>query len=68
MSADQEKTPEKGPRKFLFPSHQSHLLTLAKMCQDNKGSILQNSISAQNFSENFSSSNSGPTPAQKQHM
>ena len=24
-----------GPRKFTFPSHQSHMLTLAKMCQDN---------------------------------
>merc|ERR1719150_3616190 len=26
---------EEGPRKFTFPSHQSHMLTLAKMCQDN---------------------------------
>ena len=24
-----------GPRKFTFPSHQLHMLTLAKMCQDN---------------------------------
>jgi len=27
---------EQGPRKFTFPSHQSHLLGLAKMCQANK--------------------------------
>ena len=26
----------KGPRKFTFPSHQSHMLGLAKMCQANK--------------------------------
>lgn len=25
-----------GPRKFEFPSHQSHLLTLAKMCKESK--------------------------------
>jgi hypothetical protein len=27
---------EKGPKKFTFPSHQSHMLGLAKMCQANK--------------------------------
>ena len=38
--ADDEKKPsdveEKGPRKFTFPSHKSHLLTLARLCQENK--------------------------------
>ena len=24
-----------GPRRFKFPSHQSHMLNLAKMCQEN---------------------------------
>ena len=27
---------EGGPRKFTFPSHQFHMVTLAKMCQENK--------------------------------
>ena len=27
---------EAGPRKFTFPSHQFHMVTLAKMCQENK--------------------------------
>ena len=31
-----EEKKKKGPHKFTFPSHKSHLLTLAKMCQDNK--------------------------------
>ena len=28
-------TSEEGPRTFKFPSHQSHMVTLAKMCQKN---------------------------------
>lgn len=27
---------EEGPRKFTFPSHQFHMVHLAKMCQENK--------------------------------
>ena len=27
---------EGGPRKFTFPSHQFHMVTLARMCQENK--------------------------------
>ena len=26
---------DNGPRTFKFPSHQSHMVTLAKMCQKN---------------------------------
>ena len=33
VDGDQEV---EGPRKFTFPSHQSHMLGLAKMCQANK--------------------------------
>ena len=26
---------EEPPRKFTFPAHQSHMVSLAKMCQEN---------------------------------
>ena len=36
-SEEDEETKEGGgPRKFTFPSHQFHMVTLAKMCQENK--------------------------------
>jgi len=38
--ASNQKNQKKSPHKFTFPAHQSHLLTLAKMCQDNQVSML----------------------------
>lgn len=32
----EEVKEEEGPRKFVFPSHQLHMVNLAKMCQENK--------------------------------
>ena len=38
-NSDEAEAPaakDEGPRKFTFPSHQFHMVTLAKMCQENK--------------------------------
>lgn len=33
---DNDNAPAAPPRKFTFPSHQFHMVNLAKMCQENK--------------------------------
>ena len=35
-SSGEQKKKKDEPRKFKFPSHQSHMVNLAKMCQENK--------------------------------
>merc|ERR1719461_2664284 len=35
-AASSSEDSDAGPRKFTFPSHQFHMVTLAKMCQENK--------------------------------
>ena len=36
-------------KKFTFPSHQFHMVHLAKMCQENKGQLFQNVLMKNQF-------------------
>jgi hypothetical protein len=71
-SGSQTSTPHRPPTTMASPHKLSRSSTDAKFDikkeMPDEGSILQNSISAENFSDKFSSSSLGQTSAQKQEL